>query len=414
MDKLLHSIRVLDLTDQKGLLCGRILADLGADVLKIEEPGGDKARDIGPFYHDVPDPEKSLSWFAYNLNKRGITLNIETADGQAIFKRLVEKADMVVESFPVGYMDKLGLGYSSLAQINPGMIMASISPFGQTGPYKDYKTSDIVNMAMGGYLYLCGDPDHPPLRVSIPQSYLHAASEAAVAVMMALYYRDRSGEGQWIDISIQQSLVMNTVQAIPFWLLNHTLLERSGAFRVGLTSGTRQRQTWPCKDGSVNYVIMGGRATHNTRSRLVKWMEEEGMSTEDVSGISDPDWDVFYITQEDWGKIEGPISRFFLTHTKAELLYGGITRGVAICPISSPADAIDYTQLKEREFWIEVEHPELNTKIKYPGFCFKYSETPCRVWLRPPLIGEHNIEVYCDELGMSNEEIVTLKEAGVI
>jgi benzylsuccinate CoA-transferase BbsE subunit len=250
--------------------------------------------------------------------------------------------------------------------------------------------------------------------VSVPQAYLHAASEGAVAIMMALYYRDRSGEGQWIDVSMQQSVVMNTVQAIPFWLLNQTVLERSGAFRVGLTSATRQRQTWPCKDGSVNFVIMGGRAFYNTRSRLVKWMEEEGMSTEEVSKIAFRDWDGFNITQEELAKIEGPTSRFFLTHTQKELLYGGIRRGIAICPISSVADVVDYEQLKARDFWIEVEHPELNTRIGYPGFCFKFSETPCRIWRRPPLIGEHNIEVYCGGLGLSMEEIIVLKEAGIV
>ena len=414
MDSLLNSIRVLDLTDEKGLLCGRILADLGADVIKIEEPGGDKARNIGPFYHDIPDRNKSLFWFAYNLNKRGVTLDIESADGQAIFKRLVEKADIVVESFPVGYLEKLGLSYSSLARINPKIIVASISPFGQTGPYKNYKASDIVGLGMGGYLYLCGDSEHPPVRVSVPQAYLHAASEAAVAIMIALYFRDSSGEGQWIDVSMQQSIVMNSVQAIPFWLLNQTVLERSGAFRVGLTSGTRQRQTWPCKDGFINYVIYGGRAMYSVRAPLVNWMEEEGMATEEVRKIDSPDWDVFYITQEEWVKIEEPISKFFLNHTKAELLYGGIARGVPICPLFSLSEIVDYVQLKAREFWIEVEHNELNAKIIYPGFCFKFSETPCRVWRRPPLIGEHNMEVFHEELGLTQEEITSLKEVGII
>lgn len=415
MESLLESIRILDLTDEKGLLCARILADLGADVIKIEKPGGDDARRIGPFYHDMPDSEKSLFWFAHNLNKRGITLNIENRDGQSIIKRLVKRADVIVESFPVGYLEKQGLGYSLLTEINPGIIVASISPFGQNGPYKDYKASDIVGMAMSGYLYLCGDPDGPPVRISVPQAYLHASCEAAVGIMMALYYRELSGEGQYVDVSMQQSLVLTTIQAIPFWSLNQKILERSGAFRTGLTSGTHQRQTWRCKDGFVNFVIYGGRPFGAfTNQALVKWMDDEGMAPDHLKQIDFPNWDVSNMAQEDWEKIEEPVGRFFLTHTKTELLSEGALRGVAICPVSSPSEVIDFVQLKEREFWIEVDHPELGVTLKYPGFCFKFSETPCRVWRRAPLIGEHNEEIYHDELGLSKEEMILLKQANII
>jgi len=171
--------RVLDLTDEKGLLCGMLLAGLGADVIKVERPGGDLARNIGPFYDDIPHPEKSLLWFAYNLNKKGITLNIETVDGREIFKRLVKTSDFVIESFPPGYMARLGLDYSALSQINPRIIMTSITPFGQTGPYRDYKGSDLICMASGGLMYVSGDPDRPPVRITIPQAYCHAGAHLA-------------------------------------------------------------------------------------------------------------------------------------------------------------------------------------------------------------------------------------------
>ena len=151
-ESMLAPYRVLDLTDDKGFYCGQLLGSLGADVIKIERPGGDPARNIGPFFHDIPDPEKSLFWLALNSNKRGITLNIEAANGKEIFKRLVKTADVVVESSAPGYMDKLGLGYSELEKINPGVVMTSITPFGQTGPYRDYKASDLVCWAMGGLL----------------------------------------------------------------------------------------------------------------------------------------------------------------------------------------------------------------------------------------------------------------------
>ncbi|MFC1872028.1 CoA transferase, partial [Chloroflexota bacterium] len=199
---LLDKYRVLDLTNEDGYLCARILADMGADVIKIEKPGGDAGRRRGPFYHDIPHPEKSLYWFAYNLNKRGITLDIETADGRALFKRLVEKADFVIESFAPGYMDSLGLGYSSLSDINRRLIMTSITPYGQTGPHKDWKSSDIVAMATGGFMAQAGDPDKPPVRISVEQACLHGSSEAALASLIAHNQCQNDGEGQHIDVSI--------------------------------------------------------------------------------------------------------------------------------------------------------------------------------------------------------------------
>jgi crotonobetainyl-CoA:carnitine CoA-transferase CaiB-like acyl-CoA transferase len=205
---MLSPYRALDLTDEKGLLCGKILGDLGADVIKIERPGGDRARRTGPFYHDDPHPEKSLFWFALNTSKRGITLNLDSVDGREIFKRLVEKADFVIESFAPGYLDGLGLGYSDLEKINPGVILVSITPFGQTGPYKDWKTADVVAWGMGGEMAPYGDADRPPVHFSHhSQAYLHAGSDGAQGALTALYQRHLTGEGQHIDVSIQESVV---------------------------------------------------------------------------------------------------------------------------------------------------------------------------------------------------------------
>lgn len=414
MEQLLDGIRILDLTDDKGMLCGRMLADIGGDVIKVEKPCGDPARRIGPFYHNIQHPEKSLYWFAYNLNKRGITLGIETADGKELFKKLVAKADIIVESFPVGYMKKLGLGYRELCKINPGIIMASISPFGQTGPYKNYKASDIVGMGMGGFLYLCGDPDRPPVRIGFPQAYFHAASEAAAAIMVALYYRDTSGKGQYIDVSMQQSVVMCSLQAIPFWEMEHVNLERSGAFRVGLSSHARSRQTWPCKDGAVNFVIYGGRAGAFRNTNLVRWMTEENMAPEWLQKIDFNTFDMFNITQKEMDEFEAPIVKFFLSHTKEELLREGAKNKVSVVPVASPAEVVHSPQLKARNFWIDVDHPELGETIKYPGFGIRFTETPCRLRYRPPLIGEHNAEIYQNELGLSSEELEVLAQSKVI
>ncbi|MFC2051722.1 CaiB/BaiF CoA transferase family protein, partial [Chloroflexota bacterium] len=276
-ESMLSPYRVLDLTDKKGLLCGKLLGDLGADVIKIEKPGGDPARNIGPFYHDEPDSEKSLFWFAFNTSKRGITLDIETADGQEMFKRLLKSADLVVESFPPGYMDKLGLGYSDLERINPGIIMVSITPFGQTGPYKDYKASDITAWAMGGQMYSWGNADRPPVRISHPfQAYLHAAGEGAVGALMALHHRETTGEGQHVDVSIQESIVQLTYKITNAWDLNKVIQRRERNVLAPSSSNFHITQTWPCKNGYVYWQFFNDERARRMNQPLVNWMDSEG------------------------------------------------------------------------------------------------------------------------------------------
>ena len=278
MTTLLDSLRVLDLTDHKGFFCGKILADLGADVIKIEKPGGDPARHLGPFYGNAPDPEKNLHWFAYNLNKRSITLDIETAEGKTLFKKLVQGAHFVIESYPAGYLDEMGLGYTALSAINPRIIVTSITPFGHTGPYKDYKGSDIVCMAMGGLAYITGNAEDSPLRVSFPQSYLLASAEAAAATMIAHYYRETTGQGQHVDVSIQASVAGKLANAIPTWELSHTVLKREGSYMFGRGAKLRMRLLWPCKDGYVTFALMGGKLGAKSNEVVARWIVEEGMA----------------------------------------------------------------------------------------------------------------------------------------
>jgi benzylsuccinate CoA-transferase BbsE subunit len=252
---MLDSYRVLDLADDRGAFCGKILAEFGADVVKVERPGGDPSRNIGPFYQDTPNPERSLSWFAFNQNKKGITLNIETKDGQEIFKRLVENADFVVESFAPGYLNKLGLGYSVLSKVNPRIIMTSITPYGQTGPYSKYNSPDLITMSMAGYVYICGDSDRPPVRFSSDQSYLQASLQATVGTLIAHYYRELGGEGQHVDVSMQEAMVWTLCYAPHDWYLlkaSHHTREGSLWKRFGVT----YRLIWPCKDGYVCYRLL--------------------------------------------------------------------------------------------------------------------------------------------------------------
>jgi crotonobetainyl-CoA:carnitine CoA-transferase CaiB-like acyl-CoA transferase len=414
MNALLEGIRVLDLTNENGLICGRILSDLGADVIAVEPPCGSTARNIGPFYDNIPGPERSLYWFAYALNKRSITLNIEANDGRALLQKLVEKADVILESFPVGYMKKLGLDYAKLKTIKPDIIMASISPFGQTGPDSGYAGSDLIVQAMSGYLYVCGDPDRPPLRVSLPQSPLYAGGEAAVATLIALHHRDASGEGQYIDVSAQRSMVKNTVNANCLWSAYGMVLERSGSYRVGLGAGTRARQTWPCKDGLVNFVIFGGSAGAATNKKMAEWLKEEGLSTSQIGGIDWDNFDVTKFTQEEWEQLEAPYAQLFLKYPKKELFREGLKRRTGVCPVLTPAELLEFPQLQQRNFWIDVEYPELGASIKYPSTGMTFPGMISRAPVRAPLTGEHNIGIYSKELGLSVAEINELNQAKII
>lgn len=408
---MLKGCRALDLTDENGFLCGKILADLGVDVIKVEPPEGDPSRNSGPFWADTPHPEKSLYWFAYNSNKKGVTLNIEADKGRDILKELVKTADFVIESSPPGFMDKLGLGYAALSSIKQGIILTSITPFGQAGPYKDYNASDIVIMGMAGILYQTGDPDCPPVQMSLPQACQHAGADAAVGTMIAYYHREMTGEGQQVDISMQQSVAWFLANAIPLWELSGVVSKRSGAFRW--TVNSMQRQVWRCQDGYVFFFMVGGRAGAKSFHELVNWMDSEGMANEYLRSVDWETLDMFKVSQDVVDQISRPIAEFFLKHTKREIAQGAAERTISICPLSSMADLLSDAQLESRNFWVNIEHPELNTKINYPREFVKSTEKSCATRFRAPLIGEHNGEVY-GEIGLDKKELVDLKQVGII
>ncbi len=414
MEGPLEQYRALDLTDEKGFLCGRILADLGVDVIKVEPPGGAPSRIVGPFYKNTIHPEKSLYWFAYNANKRGITLNLDSNEGKSIFRKLVERVDFVIESFSPGYMDKMGLGYPKLSEINPRIILTSITPFGQSGPYKDYKAPDIVGMAASGLMYLCGEPELPPVRISSPQAYLHAGGEAAVGSLIAHYHRETTGVGQWVDVAMQQAVCIATFNAPAFWEVSKVILKRTGQWRTGLSTGAVQRQIWLCKDGFVNFAVYGGVLGAHTNREVLEWMDSEGLADDFLKAI---DWDTLdmgLVDQELWDQIEHRIARFFKAHTKAELFAEALQRNTMIFPVNTVKDISESEHLKARNFWVELRHPELNDTILYPRYPVIASLTPPQLKRRAPTIGEHNREVYCNELGLSSKELRELKKKGVI
>ncbi len=389
----LSPYRALDLTDEKGFLCGKILADLGVDVIKVERPGGDPDRHTGPFYHDIPDPQKSLHWLAFNASKRSITLDIESSGGQENFKKLVRNADFVIESSPPGYLDSLGLGYPVLGKINPRIIMTSITPFGQSGPYKDYKSSDIVSMAMGGLMYTLGDPDRPPVRVSAPQAYVLAGAEAAVGTLIAHHYRELMGEGQHVDTSIQESVVLALMESPMLWEFQKVNERRLGSVRRMATFPGGERIVWPCKDGYVTTMpVMGGMIGAATSKGLVELADAEGLAPDFLKEIDWPKLDMREMTMERLNRLLAPIGEFFKRHTKAELHEMAFSKKIMLYPVNTVRDIMEDTQLRTRDFWVKVEHPELGTTITYPGAFARLSETPCRL-RRAPLIGEHNEEI---------------------
>ena len=411
---LLSPYRVLDLTDERGILCGKILGDLGADVVQVEPPGGSDARQVGPFFGDDPSPDKSLFWWAYCANKRGITLKLDSSDGRALLERLVASADFLIESFDPGLLDALGLGYSRLSAINPGLVMVSVTAFGQDGPYAQYQATDITGMALGGFMHLTGDPDRAPLRPSFPHFYLHGSAAGAAAAMLAHTHRALTGEGQHVDVSCQQAVARTLAHAPQIWDIEGAILQRMGVYRQ--TSGeNRVRINWPCADGYVNYMLQGGNVAPSTRA-LFQWMEEDGF---DVTGLQAFDWESMgygRITPEVMDTVVGPMAEFFLGYTREELTRESLARRILLFPVATPSDLRRHPQLEAREYFTSLPHSELGVSVDHPGAFIKSGDGKPLAELRrrAPLVGEHNLEIYGGELGLSSADMESLRRSGVI
>jgi crotonobetainyl-CoA:carnitine CoA-transferase CaiB-like acyl-CoA transferase len=413
---ILAPFRVLDMSDQHGWMCGRILADLGADVVKVEPPGGDPGRRLDLFYyHDQPDPEKSLDWFTSNANKRGVTLSIETARGQELFRRLARQADVVIESYRPGYLDAQRLGYRALREVNPRLIVTSITPFGQTGPYAHHRGADLVAMAASGLMSLVGEPGRPPLRVSLPQAAMWAGMYAAAGTLIAHLYRERTGRGQQVDVSMQASLLWALANAPAHWILMREDLHRNGNLMVGRSvTGARMRALYRCRDGHINFIIYGGEAGRRSNEALVQWMAETDEAPESLRRI---DWAAFNVamaTQEEIDAIEEPFAAFLAKRTKAEFSRESVKRGILGYPVADARDIREDPQLAARNFWQEVAHPEIGAALTYPGPFARFSAAECTIRRRAPRVGEHNDEIYGGDLRLSQRELETLQQEGVI
>jgi len=413
---LLSGYRALDLTNDTGFLCGRLLADLGVDVIKVEPPGGDSSRLVGPFYDDRHDADHSLFWYSYNANKRGITLDIAHPEGQTLFHQLVRSFDIVVESFAPGYLKSLGVGYENLVHNNEKLIMASITPFGQNGPYSTFKATDLIVNALSGYMFLCGDADRPPVRIGFPQAYLHASASAAGAIATALYFRGLTGKGQYIDIAAQACFFDAAMDAPASWVVEGRDNFRVGAYRARPGTKYLAPAIFECKDGYIYYVMYGKKVGEKANRALIQWMKTEGFATEFIDAVDwgnfdpwDPQVDQAYMDQ-----LMTPLKHFFKRHSKKTLFEKGLEKHIMLFPLCTTEDIARSTQLAQRKYWLDLHHDDLNREVRYPGAFVSLPSTAITLKTRAPRVGEHNEVIYKEELGLSTGFIEQLQFKKII
>ena len=408
---MLSPYRVLDLAGHRGLLCGKLLGDLGADVIKVEPPGGDPARRMGPFIDDEPNPEQSLLWMGLATNRRSITLDLGAERGRELLRRLAAKAHFLIESFAPGHIGSLGLGYQELHRLNPALIVVSVTPFGQSGPWSGLQATDLTGVALGGSMYPTGEEDRPPVRIShSPQFWLVGAASGAAGAMVAHHYRMLTGLGQHVDVSCHQAITRTLSHAPQMWDLNRVILKRHGAFRE--VGSTTTRISYPCLDGYVSFFYPGGAVGARSMAGLAQWMEDEGMGDPYLRETRWEEFEFGTLNQESLDRMLEPILKFFATKTKRELSDGALHHRVILFPVSDAKDLLEYEQLEARGFYREVGHQELGRSMKHVGPFVRASGHELGTRRRAPRIGEHNREVLGGELGLTDAELDSLEQGG--
>ena len=406
----LSGLRVLEIADEKGQFCGKLLGDLGADVVKIEPLAGEACRRIGPFLDDIPHPDRSLSFWYHNTSKRGITLNLETGDGARLFRRLAGNADVILETFVPGYLAGIDAGYENLEPANPQLIMCSLTPFGQTGPWKDYVSSDLSHMAAGGEMASCGyDESDVPIAPGGGNAWHMGCHYAYMAIMAALVYRTVSGKGQYIDTSIHEACALTTESAIANYVYRgETLLRQTG--RHHAPSPTPRTQ-FRAKDGVyVTALISGGLNPRNVKA-LAELMDVYGMAGD----LKDPKYgDPAVVAASTAHIIDGLLASFIASLPAEDVYHAGQQRGFTWGAVRAPEDLLDDAHLHDRGFWKTVVHPDLGRNFVYPGEAAIFNGSPWAISRRAPSVGEHNEEVYCGELGLSRGALSALAESGVV
>lgn len=398
----LEGVKVLEFCSKvSGPYCTKLMADLGAEVLKIEAPGaGDEARAMPPFPGQIPHKEKSGLFLYLNTNKRGITLDPRKQQGRKIFKDLVKEADVLVEDRPLGEMEQLGLGYDDLREINPGLIMASITPFGRSGPFKDYKAHGLNIAHASGQAYLLPllspHQERPPVKMGGHISEYDSGLVSGVAVLAALFWKGVSGQGQFIGISKQEALIsMQRVESVTY-ANDQLVMTRTGHSRQ-MPGGVL-----PCKDGHVVVIT-----------------PEEHQWKALMELLGNPEWSKQAWCQDRQARAENAaeinelLREWTMKHTKEEIFRKGQALSCPVSPCQSAEDLVNSEQLEARNFFVENEHPMLG-RLKFPSSPYRLSESPWRTERSAPLLGESNEEVYCGRLGYSKEDMERLKQDGVI
>ena len=408
----LTGMRVLELADEKGQFCGKLMADLGAEVIKIEPAGGEGTRSVGPFLDDVPHRDRSLSFWHYNTSKQGITLNLNTSDGRELFKKLADTADVILETFNAGYLPSLGLGYEDLVKTNPRLIMCSLTDFGQTGPWRDYLSSDLLHLAAGGQMGCSGydpvdDPEQIPIAPGGGNAWHTGSHYAYMAIMAALMYRTDSGQGQYIDASVHDACALTTEMHVNTYIYqNQVVLRQTGRHAAATPNAVAQLR---CKDGK--YVnASASRVTFRQFPTLVKWMDSHGLA----DNLTDERYQDSSVFNSEVAHIEKVVENFVASLSRDEIAHGGQELGFNWGAVRTPDELIDEGHLNDRGFWVDVVHPELGKTFKYPGAAGIYNGSPWRISSRAPLVGEHNEEILCGELGLLKTELAYLAEAGVV
>ncbi len=414
---MLAGFRVLDATSGDAAFCGRLLADLGADVIHVEPPEGERGRRLPPFASngDRAGQPVSLYWNFLNLNKRGVTLDLNDDQGRSLFKQLASNVDVLIESFPPGTLRARGLGYEQLASDSPQLVVTSITPFGQDGPYAGIPATDLISLAMAGYLGMSGYPDRPPNRISVDQAMLLGAAEASTATVMALLARERLGSGQHIDVAVHDVLVQLFGRAsLAKWQTEQKNFERQGDQAMAALGLSARRSVFKCADGYINFQVLGGVNSHFVQN-LADWMTECGWD----SGVTKIDWVAYeYGVLDSEGLIaaEEEFEQFFQTKTSAELLRESLKRRLMIFPMSRPSEILALEPLVELDQMapqrLEGEGADEHGGTIAPTRYFSSSLLDWSEGRRAPSLGEHNDEIFGGELGMSGAELAAAGNAG--
>src|SRR3954453_17626766 len=372
MASMLSPHRVLDLTDGRAELATFVLAGLGADVIKVEPPGGSPSRHDDPLAEGEPAPLASLRFQAYNRGKRSVVIDLDRPAGGDDFLALVASADFVVENAGPGVMDGRGLGFEELRRVRPDLVYVAISPFGQSGPYAHHLATDLTLAAMGGAMALNGDPDRRPVRITGPQTWHHAAVESALGALVAHHRRVQTGEAQFVDVSVQAAVFWTGLNAMIAHPIQGRNIERFGTVLQLSTLVTPL--VYPCADGEVCLV-----ATSNTLVGLVPWMVESGTVSADWADAEDwATYEARMLTADNLAhtleEVREAITKFTLQHRKRELFEGGIARGITLAAVNTVADVLALEQLTVRDYWDQLELPS-GRVLRAPGAFVKASLT---------------------------------------